>query len=292
MSEKAKSLMLGLLLLAVIGVIVGCIACVPRRAGPSPGPTDPAQPPLRSADPVVTVTVPPGPGTYSWAFAPMQAGGQISGSLNGNLQTGSIESVVKTWLAADYLRQHDTVTVMMLTELRTMIRESDDDYAQDLYERLGADESINRMITVCKLRNTRVVPFWWSLTRTTSADLVRLGWCIASGGAAGSVWTPWLLDVMRTEHHAGQWGIVQGVMPQELQPKVAYMNGWTEHGDWWQVNCLAIGPTWILAVLANYPSTSDESHGAAVCADVARQLTSVLPPPPSSEPAAAMLSPS
>jgi hypothetical protein len=226
--------------------------------------------PTASATPGPVSVVLPGSGTYSWALAGSRAGSRVEGSANASRTQGSIESVIKVWLAADSLRDRHDVPDLDLSSLAEMIGRSDDWLAQRTYEAQGGDKSVERLIEWCNLRHTTVVSGWWSRTRTTATDLVRLGWCINQGDAAGLRWTPWLLQRMQATKDAGDFGIVDGVRPGTL---VASMNGWTDLGDHWQVNCLGIGPTWVLAVMANYPALRGLQHGASVCANVAKQLT-------------------
>lgn len=54
-----------------------------------------------------------------------------------------------------------------------------------------------------------------------------------------------------------------------MQSTVSMKNGWTLYVDGWHVNCLGIGPGWVLSVMVR---TASLQSGADACASVARQL--------------------
>jgi hypothetical protein len=121
----------------------------------------------------------------------------------------------------------------------------------------------------------------------TPRDAVRMGGCVADGTAAGSRWTPWVLQQMRSVEGGvddqqpttggGWWGIVDG-LPASLTDGLAVKNGWTPiaaDGDW-HVNNLAIADDWVLVVMVRYPITKGLGYGADICSSVARQLLPAL----------------
>lgn len=217
-------------------------------------------------------------GTYGWAYAD-PATGEITGSDNRSSFHTTTESMIKPWIAADYLARHRP-TPYRLGQITRMIVDSDDEAAQSLYLADGADAVIGRLVKVCGLTDTRITSTWWSLTQMSPADAVLFGMCLRSGRAAGA-YTDWLLAQMRAvrgglaDQHAttggGRWGIIDG-LPGFVAPGVAIKNGWTEHGDEWRVNCLAIDDQFVLAVMVRYPAHHGLAYGANVCAEVARQL--------------------
>jgi len=203
--------------------------------------------------------------------------------------TSSTESMIKTWMVADYLRRAaEKGTTPSRSDLRRAseaIRWSDDDDTQVLYKANGGNASVMRMIEMCGLRDTKVYDNWWSRTQMSPRDAVTLGECIANGIAAGKTWTPWLLNEMRnvegttaaTEQWAtrggGRWGIIDGV-PASMAGTVAIKNGWTSIGidGNWHLSCLAIGDGWTMSVMMRYPSKLGLDYGAGVCRSVASQL--------------------
>lgn len=244
----------------VISVVT---ACTPEPRYPLPTPTTA---PATSATPTPLRVVLPLAGEYSWAFLPLHANARIEGSKDASRTTNRIESVIKVWLVADSLHSDDNVSSLELANHAEMIGRSDDWLAERAYQALGSDNTIHRMVKRCGLRRVGVVSGYWARTRFTTTDLARLGQCISDGRAAGKRWTPWLLRAMTTPKDAGAFGVVKETGP------LAFMNGWTDYGDYWVVNCLAIGPAWVLAVMTEYPSYRGLHHGASVCASVAKQL--------------------
>lgn len=215
-----------------------------------------------------------------WAMR--DANGVIVGE--NTTSTSSTESMIKTWVVADFLRVH-TPSEYDLYRGSEAIRWSDDNHTQVLYQANGGDKSIERMIELCGLRDTKVYDNWWSRTQMSPRDAVALGECLANGTAAGPVWTPWLLNEMRNVQGStaakeqwatrggGRWGIIDGV-PGSMAATVAIKNGWTSIGSDgnWHLNCLAIGDDWSMSVMMRYPSSLGLDYGAGVCRDVASQL--------------------
>jgi hypothetical protein len=222
-----------------------------------------------------------------WAMLDRGAGLTTGHNLT---STSSTESMVKTWLVADYLRRADAKgeqpRAQKLEQARDAIRHSDDDAAQTLYEANGGDDSIERMIEMCGLQDTTIYPDWWSRTQMSPRDAVQLGACLADGVAAGSTWTPWLLEEMRQvigstaaaeqeeTRGGGRWGIIDGV-PGSVATTLAIKNGWTsvQSDGNWHVNCLAISDEWVMSVMLRYPAGAGLDYGADVCRTVASQLT-------------------
>jgi hypothetical protein len=223
--------------------------------------------PVAPAPRASTVTINRVPGAWvSWALLNRNTGGVITGGDSG---TNSTESMIKVWIAADYLRglggREPTAEETDL--LRRMIRDSDDAAAEKLYLRRGGDAVVSRLISTCGLTDSRPYPGWWSLTQVSARDAVRMGDCIADGKATNARWTAWLLGEMRQVRGEGRFGVV------EVRPGVAVKNGWTKWWDGtWHVNCLAIADGWSLSVLMRYPARFGLDNGAEVCRSVTRQL--------------------
>jgi hypothetical protein len=223
-----------------------------------------------------------------WAMLDRMTGDAVGNNMD---RTSSTESMIKTWLVADFLRRAGegskphVPTAAELETARQAIRWSDDDAAQDLYEANGGNSSIQRMIQMCSMTETTVYNNWWSRTQMSPLDAVRLGECLENGKAAGPDWTDWLLGEMRqvqgttapSEQEAtrggGHWGIIDGV-PASQATTVAIKNGWTSYqsdGNW-HVNCLAVTNDWAIAVMMRYPSGNGLEYGAEVCQSIAAQL--------------------
>jgi hypothetical protein len=238
----------------------------PTDAAPHAVPVQ-LQPPVAAAAGPGSVTVARASGEWvSWALLNRSTGGLTTG---GDAGTNSTESMVKAWIAADFLQGlgGKEPSAADTDLLRRMIRDSDDQAAQKLYERRGGDAVIRRLISTCGLTDTRVYSGWWSLTQISARDAVRMGDCIADGKATNGRWTSWLLGEMRQVRGEGRFGIVQE------RPGVAVKNGWTKWWDGtWHVNCLGVTDGWALSVLIRYPASLGLAHGAEVCHNVTRQL--------------------
>lgn len=229
-------------------------------------------------------------GFLSWAALDLRTG-ERAGSRNQQRTTTS-ESMIKIWLAADYLRRHSAGDRRpgedWLAVARRAIRISHNGAAERLYWAGGGHPVVARMIDRCGLTDTEGRPGYWSRTRISARDAVRLGACVADGSAAGHEYTGWLLAQMRNVRgttdrsdqpmpnggEGGRWGIIDGLPPEVLARGVAIKNGWTalsRTGNW-HVNCLALTDDWVMAVLMQYPAGNGLEYGARRCARVAAQL--------------------
>lgn len=264
-------------------------AVTPQTVAPTP--------PTLSARPVrVEVD-----GFFAWAILNRRTQ-KIAGSAN-RTATNSTESMIKVWIVADFLRRtaerHQRPSGRRLAQARAAIIDSNDDAAQRLYVAGGRDAVVSRMIGFCGLTDTQIAGprgvgdrGWWSYTRISARDAVRLGECVKNGTAAGDRWTGWVLEQMSrvrgtTEpadqhptHGGGRWGIIDG-LPTVIrdQGPVGIKNGWTliNADGLWHVNCLAVADDWVLAVLMRYPGKRGLQYGADICSSVAAQLVTPQP---------------
>jgi hypothetical protein len=237
----------------------------------------PAPLPFRKAD--VTLATAKTQGFLSWALLDRRSG-EIVGSDNMNA-TSTTASMVKAWLASDYLRRaaekNESPPTSRLADLETLIRDSNNEAADRTYNLNGKTASIERLISICQLTDSKAIPNLWSNTNISAQDTVRMGACIADGRAAGQKWTPWVLDMMRKVRGVGDFGI-RKALPPTVQATVAIKNGWLlrDEDHNWHTNCMAIGETWVLSVLQRYPSQGDWNvdlaHTEQVCQDVAALL--------------------
>jgi hypothetical protein len=215
----------------------------------------------------------------SWALMDRRTG-QIWGSSTMD-QTTWTASMIKAWLAADYLRQaterHETPGADILHTIEIMIRDSDNDAASTVYELDGEAASINRLISICGLTDSSPNPAGWAVTNLSARDTVRMGTCVAGGTGAGPQWTDWLLTQMRGVRGEGDFGI-RDALPAAQAATTAIKNGYEDFsGDGlYHVNCLAIGDTWTLAVMQQYQPTADWDtdfpRGEKGCTQVAAEL--------------------
>jgi hypothetical protein len=235
-----------------------------------------AQPPLPFAKGTVTLG---NDGFLSWAVMDRRTG-EIWGSAN-LAETTWPASMIKAWIAADYLRRTSANggQPSALGDVEIMIRDSDNNAAIRLHSANGGNASIRRMVELCAMTDTTPATGGggWSFTNISAEDTVRLADCIADGTAAGPQWTGWLLERMRGVRIGG-WGIREGVPPTETAG-VAIKNGWLRYDDdgLWHINCLAVADTWAMSVLQRYRGTGNWNRdflaGQQICRDVAVQLT-------------------
>ncbi|HKT01651.1 MAG TPA: hypothetical protein VJT31_19170 [Rugosimonospora sp.] len=224
---------------------------------------------------------------FGWALLD-RGSGTITGSANDETGHNTTESMIKAWIVSDYLRTHPNTGTTTLNELKLAILDSNDDVAQKYYQIDGGNVVVQRLISMCGLRHTTIKTGWWSMTQMTPADAVRYGLCVASGKAAGTKWTSWVLQTMHNvrgtvndqpadqKTGGGRWGIIDG-LPTSLAAQVSIKNGWTFifADNLWHVNCLAILPSSVLVVMMRYAapdSVTGLKVGAGICASVTRQL--------------------
>ncbi|GFJ90976.1 serine hydrolase [Phytohabitans rumicis] len=241
-------------------------------------------PPTPSAPPSLTVSLRRGPvyvdstGFLSWALLDRRTG-RISGSANLTAPSDTM-SMVKSWIAADYLRMSAeegvTPDEARMRQLTIMIRDSDNAAAQAIFKLVGRRASIERLIAICRLTDSSPYRNRWSNTTVSARDTVRLGACLADGRAAGPRWTRWLLNEMRQVRGAGDFG-VRAALPVPIAETVAIKNGWLlrDEDKLWHVSCLAIGAGWVLAVLARYPGPLGFGYGTELCRKVGAQVVRV-----------------
>jgi hypothetical protein len=248
-----------------------------------PASTDGPAAALDAPQPAVSL---PAQNFASWALLDRSTG-RVSGSDN-LAEAGDTMSLVKAWLAADYLRQlTGPADRKRLAQLTIMIRDSDNAAADTFYRLNGAESGIARMILLCGLTDSAVVPRRWSNTVVSARDVARLGLCLADGRAAGPSWTGWLLDEMRQVRGEGDFG-PRTAFPDEQADAIAIKNGWLlrDEDRLWHVSCLAISDRWTMGVLLRYPGRLGLGYGARQCRSVAQQLfpDQARQQPPSPEP--------
>ncbi|HEU4421728.1 MAG TPA: serine hydrolase [Pilimelia sp.] len=213
-------------------------------------------------------------GWWAWAMLDTRTG-EIHGSRN-LAGTSTTASLIKAWIAADFLRRSaqagEDPSQLRMDQLTIMIRDSDNNAAQALWDVVGRQRSTDRMVKLCGLTDSTPHPNW-SNTKLSPRDVARLGACIADGRAAGAKWTKWLLKEMRLVRGVGDFGIRKAFPPAEAKT-IAIKNGWVvrdAEGNY-HVNCLAIGDGWTMGVMTRYPANLDYTYGAETCEEIARQL--------------------
>jgi hypothetical protein len=252
-------------------------APAPADSAASPSPSDEG-PGLSMAGQPPPPLLSPGPvdvqvqGFFAWALLNRNTN-TMTGSPNYTTATNSTESMIKAWISSDYLRRLGDARppADKLALLTRMIRDSDDNAAEIIYDIDGYNAVVQRMISICGLTETSIYDGWWSRTQVSARDAVRLGACVADGRAAGAKWTGWILGEMRQVRGEGRFGIIEA-LPPDVAARTSIKNGWTIVGDDWHLSCLAIVDQYVLTVLTRYPSELGLQYGAGVCRNVATQL--------------------
>ena len=236
-----------------------------RKAAPA-APAAPALPPALLHPAPVTVDA---TGFWSWTVLDRRTGAMAGSGNAGTPQRTA--SMIKVWLAADYLRRTANPSRSNMAQLSAMIRDSDNTAAEYFWDLDGDSASITRLIQVCGLTDSKAYIDWAS-TLVSARDAARMGACIGDGRAAGPKWTDWLLNEMRSVEGDQKFGITPA-LPAAEQAATAVKNGWIARSDGkWHVNCLAIGRDWVLSVLTLYPAAKGQEYGENICASVTRQL--------------------
>jgi hypothetical protein len=294
--RKHTSLTITALLVALLGAtsfawgLGGFETDNPVVAAPT-GSTSPDPDPSRSSNPQTLSTTPPAvptltapllqaapvtvntSGFWSWTLMDRNSG-ELAGSDNAGA-TNVTASMIKAWLAADYLRRaaerNTTPSSSIMKQLTIMIRDSDNAAASYFWRANGGNATIKRLIAMCGLTDSKAY-IDWAHTLMSARDATRMGACIGDGRAAGAKWTDWVLNEMRSVRGSGRFGIIS-VLPADVAGKTAIKNGWIAKSDGkWHINCMAVGPDWVLSVMTVYAASRGMSHGINICKSVTQQL--------------------
>ena len=208
---------------------------------------------------------------YNWALMDRSTGA-ILGSANMH-ETNRVCSMIKPWIAADYMRLVKNPSKSRQADIETMIRDSDSVSATSILNELGRLKTFTRLKTTCATTDFTPLNSWDHQT-ISAVDTCRVADTIADAKVCSPEWTTWLLGLMRSVRN-GTWG-VRMAFPVGLYGTIAIKNGWdvTFATSTYHANCLAVHDKWAMAVLTRYPTKlhSDEAYGAGVAESVARQL--------------------
>src|SRR5262249_42774408 len=94
-------------------------------------------------------------GFLSWAVLDRRTG-EIFGSSNMDV-TSDTASLIKVWMAAEYLRNNANPAPSTLDDLEIMVRDSDNDAADRIYDAIGGTAGVQRMVSVCSLTDSAAV---------------------------------------------------------------------------------------------------------------------------------------
>src|SRR6185312_14512354 len=127
-----------------------------RKAAPA-APTAPTLPAalLHPAAVAVNAT-----GFWSWTVLDRRTGVTAGSDNAGTAQRTA--SMIKAWLASDYLRRNPNPSKSNLSELSQMIRNSDNDAASYFWGLDGKSASITRLVQTCGLTDSKAYIDWAS----------------------------------------------------------------------------------------------------------------------------------
>jgi len=230
---------------------------------PAPSPT-PSPSSLYNLSPTWTTTH-----WVSWAILDTKHN-VFAGSDNWR-QTTYLMSMIKPWIAADWINEHPNPSQSVLAQLSTMIVDSDDQMA---YRYFQGQPSWDRFVHTCGITDIVYRSWSWSLTEVSAHDAVLYGECLRDGKATSPEWTSWILDKMRHVAGDGDFGVRQLFPDRTL---VATKNGWYNWEGKWYINCLSMKDDWIISILQQWPyAGGDLQYGIAlgdpVCKAVANQV--------------------
>ncbi|BCB86370.1 hypothetical protein Psuf_036830 [Phytohabitans suffuscus] len=168
-------------------------ASAPASGSPKPSPSPTPSPTPKPSPTLKPLAVRPAKvtidasGWWAWAMIDRRTG-KVYGSSNMS-QTNTTASLIKSWIGADYLRRAaesgQTPSSARMQQVTIMIRDSDNEAAQSLWEAVGGSASIGRLVKTCKLTDSSAYKNMWSNTRLSPAT--PPGWACASRTAAPPV---------------------------------------------------------------------------------------------------------
>ncbi|HEX6682505.1 MAG TPA: serine hydrolase [Candidatus Limnocylindrales bacterium] len=212
-------------------------------------------------------------GWHSWALLDHKDGAIVGSQTQAEVARTC--SVIKVWLAADYLRRAaekgSTPSSSKLSALSKMIRNSDNAVATTTFAELGKTACFTRLMEMCQLTDFKAAGSWGQC-QMSARDLARLGATVMNGTAAGPKWTEWLLNEMRLVK-LGTWGIREA-FPAEQAAALAIKNGWdtTSATQTKHMNCMAVTQRWTMITMTKYPIAMPDRHGQEIDKNVAAQL--------------------
>jgi beta-lactamase class A len=284
----SAALVLGIGLVIAVGLVVVVMsgrhdAGKPASADAAQAGRPPAPPaPMSPSAPVSPTPRPTGPPPQPDPFTPAMAS-QLAGQAGtvaaavydlGTRQIWSIgpgrpqaeASVVKVDILETLLARHGAGGLSGTDQAlaQTMIEDSDNDSATDLWDAVGGASGIRSFDAKAGLADTTPSPCvqcvgfaWpgWGLSTTTPADQIALLRQIAvPGGLLSTAERGYVAQLMENVTPSQRWGVCTGV---PAQVTVALKSGWlplNQAGTDWQVNSVGwvsgLGRDYLIAVLS------------------------------------------
>ncbi|HEX6288466.1 MAG TPA: serine hydrolase [Herpetosiphonaceae bacterium] len=117
--------------------------------------------------------------------------------------------------------------------LRSMIQQSSNDAATNLFIHVGGAGPLERYLRSIGIQNTNINPDGWGASTTTAQDMARLMTKLANCTILNAKLCHYALELMRGVTPGQRWGVSAGV-PDGLS--VAVKNGWYPEDEGWAIN--------------------------------------------------------
>jgi Beta-lactamase enzyme family len=186
-------------------------------------------------------------------------------------------SIVKVDILATLLYQNQSLTAEEQELATTMIENSDNDSASDLYDDAGGASAIDAANKAFGLTDTTVgTGGYWGLTTTTVEDQIRLlRQVFTSSFVLSSASRDYIQGLMSQVEDDQQWGV-----PAAADSGTAFMvkNGWLPNPDLWEINSIGEithdGQRMLVTVLSE--DNSSEYSGISLVEQIAKQAATAM----------------
>ena len=185
---------------------------------------------------------------------------------------------MKAWITTDFLRiagdRGRSIRASDRADIDAAIRRSDDEAAERLYRRFGADQVLRDLNSVCGVAVTTTKRGYWSYAQITATDATTILDCVLDKAPSYPGGDEIVTD-LRSVEPDDAFGIPEAL---PAGTTFAVKNGWTAHSATgkWNVNCVAAWDHYTLAVMLRYPIVRKLDYGATVCRDVTTTLLARL----------------
>jgi Beta-lactamase enzyme family len=240
------------------------------------------RPRTRSAPPDLTAALAPfaqrDGGHFAVAVDDLTTGRQAA---YGGTQEFVTASIVKADILVTLLYQAQEAGQPLAPEEQdlatTMIENSDNDSASDLYHAVGGPDAVDDANRICGLSETTAgTDGLWGLTTTTVDDQIRLLRVVFTRPSPLSPASQEYIQSLMSQVEADQqWGV-----PAAADPGTSFMvkNGWLPNPTRWEINSIGEithdGQRMLVAVLSD--DNASEASGIAVVQAAARAAASAV----------------
>jgi hypothetical protein len=240
------------------------------KAGPRP-----AQPDLAAA---LAPLIKDDGGNFAVAVDDLTTGSQEA---YGGTEEFVTASIVKVDILVTLLYQAQAAGQALTGEdqdlAATMIENSDNDSASDLYYDVGGAEAIDDANRVCGLSETTVgTDGYWGLTTTTVDDQIRLLRVVFTRPSQlSSASQEYIQSLMSQVEADQQWGVTAAADPGT---RFMVKNGWLPDPSLWEINSIGEvtrgSQRLLIAVLSD--DNASEDSGISLVAEVARTAAAAM----------------